>query len=67
VPTYKPVLVALSIMTFFTGLIMRSHAHGLSAGQPVNMTPSLVVMVIGGLFTAITLLWWLFSPLEEEH
>jgi len=67
VPTFKPALTALSILVFFLGLLMRSQAHGLEVqGRTVNMMPSIIVMVLGGLFTACSLYWWLLSPLEEE-
>jgi cytochrome c oxidase subunit 1 len=67
-PTYKPALCALSIFVFFIGLLMRSHARGEQVLlRDASMLPSLIVMIIGGLCTALTLYWWLFSPLEEEH
>jgi cytochrome c oxidase subunit 1 len=68
VPTIKPAVTAVAIVIFFVGLLMRSHAHGLDRAQlPVNMLPSLIIMLLGGLCTALALFWWLFSPLEEEE
>jgi amino acid transporter len=58
-----PLLVAVFIIVFFTGLLLKSAAYGQEGG---DMLP-LVVMVIGGLGTAISLIWWLLTPLEEEH
>jgi cytochrome c oxidase subunit 1 len=68
IPTIKPLLTAVAIIVFFVGLIMRSHAVGQAfAPQPVSTLPSLIIMLLGGLLTALTLFWWLFSPLEEEN
>jgi cytochrome c oxidase subunit 1 len=63
VPTAKPLLMAVFIILFFIGLLLKSAAYGQEGGA---MLP-LVVMVIGGLGTAISLIWWLLTPLEEEH
>jgi hypothetical protein len=68
IPTIKPLLTAVASIVFFVGLIMRSHAVGQAfAPQPVSTLPSLIIMLLGGLLTALTLFWWLFSPLEEEN
>jgi cytochrome c oxidase subunit 1 len=68
VPTWKPALCAVAIFVFFMGIMMRSYAHGQEiAAQNPSMLPSIVVMVIGGLATAVTIIWWLCSPLEEDH
>ena len=68
-PTWKPAFCAVSIVVFFIGIMLRSAAHAreLAGEQNVSMMVPLIVMVLGGLLTAVSLFMWLFSPLEEEH